>query len=321
MRAWLAALVALGLAPGTLVRTVPPVDNSPWASFEPVTFAQDRIGPFELEEAWVLQSSNSDFGSYSALIAAAPGEMLALSDRGHTFRFGRPEAGKARARFGTMLHFRTHYWNLRDFEALTRDPRTGTLWATFEGRHGIARVKTDGREAIKYLSAMRRWGDNSGAEAMVRLRDGRFLVLAERSEEWGGETSPGLLYPTDPVSGGEPLRFRLALSDGYKPTDLAQLPDGRLLLLARNIEVGLPPQFPARLLLADPATIREGGTWAPQPLATIEKPLPSDNFEGLAVEPAADGRAVAWLISDDNRSTLQRTLLLKLSFDPAALGK
>ena len=32
----------------------------------------------------------------------------------------------------------------------------------------------------------------------------------------------------------------------------------------------------------------------------------------LAVEPLADGSAVLWLMSDDNRAHYQRTLLLKL---------
>ena len=38
-----------------------------------------------------------------------------------------------------------------------------------------------------------------------------------------------------------------------------------------------------------------------------------DNFEGMAVHRAADGALVLTLISDDNFSPLQRTLLLQFT--------
>lgn len=321
MRRWLAILVALGLAPGTFVRIDPVTVESPWISFEHLALPERAAGPFTVEEGWRVTSEDSSFGGYSALAWLGPSELLAISDRGGALRFGPPRAGTMRVRLGLLLHFSNPWWNIRDFEAVAHDPRTGTLWASFESRHGLARVKRDSWEAIAYLPALQRWGANSGAEAIARLPDGRFLVLAESDSGWFSETSPGLLYSADPVSGVEPLQFRLSLSEGYQPTDLAVLPDGRLLLLARRVEVAFPPRFSARLLLADPGAIREGRTWTPRPLATIADPLPSDNFEGLTVAPGDDGRLVAWMMSDDNYSALQDTLLFKLSFDPAALGK
>ena len=42
-----------------------------------------------------------------------------------------------------------------------------------------------------------------------------------------------------------------------------------------------------------------------------------DNYEGLAVAPGPDGALVLWLISDDNKATFQRTLLLKLLWRPS----
>lgn len=321
MRKWLAILVALGLAPGTFVRIAPDTVESPWVSFERLALPERAAGPFTVQEGWRITSKDSSFGGYSALAWLGPAELLALSDRGGALRFSPPRSGTMPVRLGPLLHFSNPWWNIRDFEAVAHDPRTGSLWASFESRHGLARVKPDGWEAIAFPPALREWGSNSGAEAMARLPDGRFLVLAESDPGWFRETTPGLLYPTDPVSGAEPLRFRLSLTDRYRPTDLAVLPDGRLLLLARRVEVEFPPRFSARLLLADPGTIRHGRTWTPQLLATIADPMPNDNFEGLTVAPGEDGRLVAWMISDDNFSALQDTLLIKLSFDPAALGK
>jgi hypothetical protein len=56
--------------------------------------------------------------------------------------------------------------------------------------------------------------------------------------------------------------------------------------------------------------------WRVTVIGELAPPLPSDNFEGLAVVPDAAGGAVLWVISDDNRSPLQRTLLLKFRWPP-----
>ena len=50
-------------------------------------------------------------------------------------------------------------------------------------------------------------------------------------------------------------------------------------------------------------------------LATV---VPRENYEGLALRERADGAVDVWLISDDNMSVMQRTLLAKLRFDPSA---
>ena len=69
------------------------------------------------------------------------------------------------------------------------------------------------------------------------------------------------------------------------------------------------------------AAIRQGKAWKGTVIATLEPPLPSDNFEGLAVAPQADGSAVVWVISDDNQISFQRTILLKLRWKPVPEGK
>ena len=56
-------------------------------------------------------------------------------------------------------------------------------------------------------------------------------------------------------------------------------------------------------------------------LTRLEAPLPVDNFEGLAITPAAGGKVHVWLISDDNQAVTQRTLLWRLELDLADLPK
>ena len=50
-------------------------------------------------------------------------------------------------------------------------------------------------------------------------------------------------------------------------------------------------------------------------LGVLRRPLTVDNFEAIAVRPAADGRIYVYLLSDDNQSDQQRTLLLQFRTD------
>lgn len=309
-------VVALGLAPGTWVRSPPSApDRRQILTFEALPLARADLGPLELAGAWELTSPNSDFGSYSALVPLGEGMLLAASDRGSMMAFSVPGAPQRRVRIG---HFVAHEpWRKaqRDIESLTRDPATGQVWAGFEMTHRIERYDA-GFTSIDQVrpEAMQGWPSNSGAEAMVRLADGRFVVIAEGPADWSGADSPGLLFEADPVSGVEPVRFSFPSRAGFRPVDAAQLPDGRVLILLRKVEWGLPPGFAGKLVVADPAAIAEGQPWRATPVADLEAPLPTDNYEGLAVESDGRGGAVLWLISDDNRTPFQRTLLLRLEW-------
>ena len=59
---------------------------------------------------------------------------------------------------------------------------------------------------------------------------------------------------------------------------------------------------------------RLGPAWARlfgTPVAELRQPHSVDNFEAIAARPAPDGSILVYLLSDDNRSELQRTLLLQ----------
>ena len=45
-----------------------------------------------------------------------------------------------------------------------------------------------------------------------------------------------------------------------------------------------------------------------------------ENYEGIAVLPREAGGFTIWLISDDNRAALQRTVLVELEWSPASHG-
>ena len=322
-KALLLLLVILGLAPGTWLRSPrPPADERQLLSLHALRIPDVDLGPLEPTGAWVLDSPNDQFGSYSSLVALGDGTLLAASDKGSMMRFSPRRESAAQVRIGYFgQDGNRSKWQL-DIESMTRDPASGRLWQGFEGDNRIERF--DPRSLVRATvrpEAMRSWSSNHGPEAMVRLADGRFIVIAEGTFRWLDDEVPALLFPSDPLAGAEPAAFRFVSPAGYQPVDIAQLPDGRALILLRKVVWGMPPGFAGKLMLADPATIRAGQVWRAAPLADLVAPLPSDNFEGLAVEPDGRGGTVLWLISDDNDSIAQRTLLLRLEWPPNAKAR
>jgi len=320
-RVLLAFAVALAAAPGTWVRTTGggPVDDRQIIEVERLAVPDLNLGEgVEVAGAWHLTSPNDHFSGYSALLPMGDGTLLALSDHGRQLRFAPPGAPPRTPSLGLFARLDDDDKRQLDLEAATLDPATGTLWAAYEFANRIERYDTDFVPAgsIRPME-MRGWPSNRGPEAMVRLGDGRFIVLAEGSPRWFAEEVPGLLFPGDPVRAARPERFRFRGPEDFVPVDMAQMPDGRVLILLRAVRWNLPPHFEGKLVVADPAEIAPGQPWPWREIAHLAEPLPMDNYEGLTVEPAGDGKLALWLISDDNRSWFQRTLLLKLLWRPS----
>jgi hypothetical protein len=231
--------------------------------------------------------------------------------------FAPPGAPDASVDFATLPHGDNPDKRWSDLEGATVDPGTRTMWATLEHTNQVRRFDADLMpNAFTSPREMRDWPGNSGPESITRLGDGRFIVLSEGSPRWLTREVPGLLFPGDPIDKLKPLQFSYRPPRGYSAVDMAALPDGRVLILLRRMILGFPPRFEGKLMVANPARIRPAKSWPAREIAHLAPPLPIDNYEGLAVEPGPDGRLVLWLISDDNNAMFQRTLLLKLLWDP-----
>lgn len=325
MRRTLALLAVLAFLPLTWGRSPYPVKLKQFElDIDPVALPSPerlkaQLGAFHLEQAWELRSRTHRFGSYSALLIRPGGEMLALSDSGNFLSFKAPGQSQAESEIGPLPLSDGDTKEDRDVESATQDA-DGTIWLGLEGKNAIVRMTSafDVERRVQPES-MRDWGVNTGPEAMTRLADGRFVLLREGFEGWSDHLHPAVRFASDPTENLNGQRFFFDGPVGFSPTDMAQMPDGRLLILMRRLTWPMPQRFAGRIVIGDPQTIRPGGTWHVIEVAKLSSDLPIDNFEGLAIVPRKDGQLTVWLLSDDNYSPLQRTLLWKLRVDPRDL--
>ena len=136
---------------------------------------------------------------------------------------------------------------------------------------------------------------------------GTLIALSERGLDRLGNLRAFLL------GGPSPGEFTVKRTGTFDITDAALLPSGDLLILERSFSwsTGLFIQI-RRIAIQDvkPGAIVDGPVLLEADLA-----YEIDNLEGLSIHRANDGAVVLTLISDDNFSILQRTLLLQFSLE------
>jgi hypothetical protein len=267
----------------------------------------ERLGEAQVLGVFELKAPVRDFTSLSGMHFDGRA-VTALTDRGHWLRFhlevdgeGRPvsagglEMGRLVGLDGSKSD--------GDAEELAWTPE-GWL-VSFERRHRVM-LYADGLAAKPRPLAMpqgfSRQPGNGGVEALTRLADGRFLMLSEQGVNsddtgWAWVGRPGKW---------ESLRYgRTGL---FRPTGAVTLPDGDVLVTERRFTwLG---GMALRLVRLPAAAIRPGALLEGRQVFVLEPPLLVDNFEAVSVHARADGRVVAYILSDDNRSPLQSTLLL-----------
>ncbi len=325
-----ALCLALGVLPGLVSseRAAFPDHRAP-VHFAPLAVPADaraELGPLRLNGAWVMSSAHALWGGWSALAVAGDGSLLAISDGAARLAFPPPAPGRAMelpaSRLRRVMHQPDDWTGITDAEAAILGP-SGEIWVAWEDRRAVSRFSPGfDTEQRAFPARLRRYSSQFGVEAMIRLADGRFLLQSEGSlpRSYAGQAET-LVFASDPAepSAGEPRRFRLDLPHGYQTTDMALLPDGRVLVLLRRLVWPLPLRFSGLLAVADPAQLDRTGRWRAAVIAALGPPLPTDNFEGLAVNWRNDGLLDLWVISDDNHAATQRTLLYRFALDPKDL--
>ncbi len=324
MRALKLALLILALGPVTWLRAPLPqrprnaaidlVDLMPSLRNNP-----PQAGALRLAGAWQIVGQNRILGTLSGLAQTRSG-FVAVGDRGGVLWFTRPDRpGPWHARADTLIHLDWRKNRFQsDAEAVTVDPVSGTLTVAYEDAPKLLEFSPDlvNRRAIP-LPVLAEWPDNKGPEAMARLADGRTVIVGETYSGWLDRTRhPGLIFRAAPQPYEDPARFELVMPPGYRPSELTQMPDGRLLVLGRHF--GLIG-FRSLIAVFTPQDVKPGARITPRVIARIDDPRIRDNYEGMTVTREPDGSQMVWLISDSNEMVwAQRTLLLKLRIGPDA---
>lgn len=282
-------------------------------ALDPHDRARNRVGRLVWLGGISLASDDPAFGGFSSLSVTGDRFTL-LSDSGNFIRFRLDDDWHPRAlSAGNLPAGPGRGWDKRDrdSESMTLDAATGQVWVGFESHNQIWRY-ADGfarAEAHAAPPAMQEWPENLGAESLVRLPSGGFIVIGEHDPWPGGDGRAAIRFAGDPtVHPRAGFRFTYLPPAGYDPSDATLLPDGDLLVLNRRF--AFPYDFTVKLTIVAGRAIHPGARVAGREIASLAAPLIHDNFEGVAIT-RERGATIVWLVSDDNQSMLQRTLLLK----------
>lgn len=207
-----------------------------------------------------------------------------------------------------------------DAEALRR-LGDGSYLVAFERNHRVLRFRAgdDGlplesvAEEVPTPPGVAAQPANGGLETMAVFADGRVLLLSENGRTPGDHA---LAWLRDRAGRWHDLAYRLTRP--FVPVDATVLPDGRLLVLERRYHpiggVG------ARLMLLDAAAVAPGAVLEGEEIADFSVPMTVDNFEAVAARRGLRGETLIYLMSDDNLSPLQQTLLFLFELRPPEPG-
>jgi hypothetical protein len=273
----------------------------------PLPGAGSRIGPFRLTSAVVLTSPETAFGGLSGLAALADGRLLAVTDAGDWLLF-RP--GAPSGEMGS-ISLPGDVKSDRDAEGLAFTPDGRTL-VSLEQQHRILGFAGHGPPltpagAPLYRTDTMGWPPNGGGESLAVLGNGSLIWIAENVVSADGARTALLVAPS-----GVTRQIMIEGVDGFAPTDAVALDETHLLVLHRRFTGA---ETAAAISIVDLAPVLAGGSAAPGKLLARwgrGDKWPVDNMEGLALVRRKTGPPIVYLVSDDNFSAAQRTLLLQL---------
>lgn len=292
-------------------------------------------GDLEWAGGIAVTSPNKDFGGWSAMAISADGTtLLALSDQAHWLSAqilyderGRL-SGMADASIAPLIDLKGKpitTKSMGDAEGLTvtgDDPLKGQAYVSFERFHRIWRydLGADGMAARpSQIITARQFGDmpaNSGIEALTTLEPviggdkQRLLAVTEDARDLKGNRKAFL------VEGRKFERLSTKLDMPFKPTDIARLPNGDILMLERSFSLMAGPGMELRRIKA--SDVKAGALLNGKLLLRTNNKHTIDNMEGLAVRQGPKGQIFVYLISDDNYSILQHTYLMMFKLKPEA---
>ena len=282
-----------------------------------------RFGELEYRSGLVLTSAFPRFGGLSGIRVDAKGErFISFSDHGQWFTGrivyeGRAMTGMADVESAPMLGSDGKPITARgwyDSESIAIDGSLVYIGLErvnkvlrFDFSKGFSRARG---EVVPLPKAASKLPNNKGLEALVFVPKGQplagtLIAISERGLDVNGNLIAFL------VGGPSPGQFSVRRTEEFDVSDAVLLATGDLLILERKFSwvsgVGI--------------RIRRIPLTSVAPGAIIDGPLifeadladEVDNMEGIDAHIAPEGETVLTMVSDDNFSPIQRTLLLQFT--------
>lgn len=281
----------------------------------------DRKHFVELEFLGGLELSSEDkgFGGISGFRMLNDDAFLAISDKGKWFsgkiiREGFQPTGLADIRTGRMRSTDGQKMKGKrdaDAEGLERDGddflvsferNNRALRFGFSGNH----LRATSAQAVFQLNDVG-LENNKGPEGIALIPRGAYkgtvLAFPEHAFNERGDLRVFMF------SNGTRREFSLVASSGFSLTDATFMPNGDLLVLERRYSFFGGPGM--RIRKFDLEEIQPGAVLAGSIMLTANADYEIDNMEGISATPLPDGSTRITVISDDNFSSDQKTLLLE----------
>jgi hypothetical protein len=299
------------------------VNARPIPSFDRSDHSRVRFGQLEYRSGLVLTSRFPGFGGLSGIRLDAKGErFISFSDKGSWFTGsivyqGRQMTGLADVEAAPMLGpdgkpIQTRGWF--DSESIALDgsfvyiglERVNQV-LRFDFSKGFTRSRG---EVVPLPPAASRLPFNKGLEALVFVpKDmplaGTLIAISERGLDAKGNLIAFL------IGGPSPGQFSVRRTENFDVSDAVLLASGELLILERKFS----------WLSGISIRIRRIALKSVAPRAVVDGPSifqanlgnDVDNMEGIDAHVTPEGDTVLTMVSDDNFSMLQRTLLLQFT--------
>jgi hypothetical protein len=296
------------------------IDAKRIVAFRPGQPEEHRFGTLEYIGGLELTSAFREFGGFSAIRVEPDGEhFVSLTDKGSwltgriVYDHGRP-TGIADAVMAPILGpdgrpLAARGWY--DTESLAE--RDGWLYVGIERVNRIVRLDfakfgvLARAEVVPAPPGIAKLPNNKGLEALAFAPrggklGGALMAFSERGLDPDGNLKAFLV-------GATPAEFSVKRRDEFDISDATVLPSGDVLLLERRFSwlSGIAMRL-RRIAIADvaPGALVDGPV-----MLFADMGYQIDNMEGLSAHAALNGGTVLTMISDDNFSILQRTVLLQ----------
>lgn len=282
-----------------------------------------RFGSLEFLGGLELSSAELAFGAWSSIRFLPDGvHFIGVLDTGHWLKgeIRRDAHGRLSGLDDVWLtsmrdvdgSYNQNKWSV-DAESLAI--RGGEVIVGYEQRHRVTvfsplsafETALPGR-SLPLPFPLEELRNNGGLETLALSPPGgplggALVAVAEKSRSRDEYRVAGIL--DGPLQGA----FRVRTTGDFDVTDGAFLPDGDLLLLERRFN--LADGVGMRIVRISGDALRPGAVVEGRTILDADFGYQIDNMEGLDVVPAEDGSVHLLLVSDDNHSILQRTLLLE----------